>query len=1031
MTDPSGHQSSVSYADSFSDSLNRNTFAYPTTITDAGGFSSTVQYNFDFGAITRTQSPAPAGQSQGAIQTMTYNSLGQLERLTTTNNSAYKRFWYGADFVGSYTSVNNVADELYALEVFDGHGRVIGAAGNHPGSTGGYRLVSTIYDHLGRVKKQSNPTEVNSSWVPSGDDAAGMYYTQQTYDWQGRPLVTTNQDGTTKTAAYSGCGCAGGAVVTLTDEGTLDAGVVKRRQQKIFSDVFGRTVKTEILTWQGGSVYSATVNTYNVRDQVTQMRQYAGAEGSGTYQDTTMTYDGYGRLKTKHVPEQNAGANTVFTYNPDDTINTVTDARGAVATYGHNARHLVTAITYSAPAGITPTANVTFSYDAAGNRTSMTEGVGSVTYSHNQLSQLTSETRAITGVGNFTLNYTYNLIGQLRTITDPFGAQVGYSHDKVGRLSAVTGANFASVTSYASNLQYRAWGALKSLTYGNSKTLAVGYYQNLNVSTYEIPGVMKKAYQYYDDGRLKFTQDQFTTNSKFDRLYNYDHVGRITTALSGAEARGQGPTNDRPYNQTMAYDALGHLTLREIRHWDRWDSSGNQTYVNNRRQFWQYDADGRLLNGESQYTYDAAGRISSFGDDDPYRTDQQLDGDGRRLKSVQRSFDPNTNQWTIEKVTYYIYSSVLGSVISEVSAAGAKERSFVSAGDQVLAIQSVVGGTQYVSWEHYDASNASYRPTNPQGGVGLAKEMDPIGANAGTMKPITWPEPTSSGKLEPYYGIPELNSAYDGCEVNGVPMDCNDAAHLEKIGAGKATVVNPIDPSRGGRLRPEWARKDTSYATTDLETNTVTIYSGSGGEFVWVEELGAGLETFVQKRQRQKKPAVWFVPLGDLRKGLGDLLKKKDCADYVQKLLNEAKRLFGGNYDSINNIWEGFDKISSAGGYQLDGVASNGGTVTGDLFANGALSGTVHITPYRTIDRVPRAQEISWAQARYAYTALHETFHLARQGGYTDEQMTRAAYSLAGKDPPNYDRDGVLSWSGSFDDFLAQHCPNDTTPKKR
>ena len=30
---------------------------------------------------------------------MTYNNLGQLERITTTNNGAYKRFWYGPDFV--------------------------------------------------------------------------------------------------------------------------------------------------------------------------------------------------------------------------------------------------------------------------------------------------------------------------------------------------------------------------------------------------------------------------------------------------------------------------------------------------------------------------------------------------------------------------------------------------------------------------------------------------------------------------------------------------------------------------------------------------------------------------------------------------------------------------------------------------------------------------------------------------------------------------------------------------------------------
>src|SRR6185369_13222300 len=108
------------------------TFAYPTTVTDADGFSSTVQYNFDFGATTRTQSPATANQSQGAIQTMAYNNLGQLERVTTVNNGAYKRFWYGPNYVASYATVNNIADESYAVQAFDGMGRVMGAVSNHP-----------------------------------------------------------------------------------------------------------------------------------------------------------------------------------------------------------------------------------------------------------------------------------------------------------------------------------------------------------------------------------------------------------------------------------------------------------------------------------------------------------------------------------------------------------------------------------------------------------------------------------------------------------------------------------------------------------------------------------------------------------------------------------------------------------------------------------------------------------------------------------------------------------------------------------
>ena len=76
-SDSLGHQSSLPYTDSFSDGSNHNTFAYPTTATDADGFSTTVQYNFDFGAKTRVQGPPPANQPQGLIQTLSYDSAAR------------------------------------------------------------------------------------------------------------------------------------------------------------------------------------------------------------------------------------------------------------------------------------------------------------------------------------------------------------------------------------------------------------------------------------------------------------------------------------------------------------------------------------------------------------------------------------------------------------------------------------------------------------------------------------------------------------------------------------------------------------------------------------------------------------------------------------------------------------------------------------------------------------------------------------------------------------------------------------------
>ena len=95
---------------------------------------------------------------------------------------------------------------------------------------------------------------------------AGWLYTQQTYDWKGRPLITTNQDGTQKSAGYSACGCAGSEITTLTDE--------VGRQQKVYRDVLGRQWKTGILQTVNNvtSVYATTEATLNPRDQSTLVR---------------------------------------------------------------------------------------------------------------------------------------------------------------------------------------------------------------------------------------------------------------------------------------------------------------------------------------------------------------------------------------------------------------------------------------------------------------------------------------------------------------------------------------------------------------------------------------------------------------------------------------------------------------------------------------------------------------------------------------------------------------------------------------
>jgi RHS repeat-associated protein len=686
------HRTDFTYTDSYSDGANHNTFAYPTTITDPDSFASTVQYNYDFGGVTRGQDP------KGAVQTITYDFAGRTDRITNQTSGAYLRYVYATSgYVATYSTIQNGAGEAYTITYFDGAGRVRASGADLPNSTGGYSGELTFYDVMGRMSQQTNPAEMNASWVPSGDDAAGWASTLQTYDWKGRPLRTTNPDGSYRENTYGGCGCAGGEQITTRDE--------RGRGKRYTDDVLGRLVKVEELNWNQ-TVYATTDYTLNVRDQLTLSNQ-AG-------QTRSFAYDGYGRLQSRTTPEQ--GAST-YTYFADDTTQTITDARGATTTFTYNNRQLVTGITYGIPSGVAATPNVTVGYDSAGNRTSMTDGLGSASYAYNTLSQMTSETRTFTGVGSFTLSYGYNLSGQLNSITNPWSAQVGYGYDKVGRPTNVSGSGYSGVSSYVNSLAYRAFG-LKQMAYNNGRTLSIQYDNRMRTTQWNIPSVMGWNYNYSyfgeNTGRVMYAQN--INDGTLDRSYDYDHVGRLLASHSGAEARahmGIGPsgTVDGPYAQRYFYDVWGNITSREG--WGGDNPAFTASYTNNKRNGLTYDASGNLTNDGQSFTYDAIGQAATASYTG-YLLQQNYDGDGLRAKKIDAG-----------ATTYYLRSTVLGGqVVAEINGSGAWQRGYVYLGGQLLAVQQ--GG---VYWIHHDPVAKSKRVTNSSGTVVSTVELDPWGGN--------------------------------------------------------------------------------------------------------------------------------------------------------------------------------------------------------------------------------------------------------------------------------------------------------------
>ncbi len=849
--DASNHEVQISYAEAFSDNNNsRNTLAYPTTVTDPDGYSLGVKYNFDFGAVTYQRTPPanitdPNSTTPGPEETFTFDSIGRLQQITNLVNNAYTRFVYSASQLrlDTYATIENSLGEAHSFRITDGAGRVIASVLQHPGSDGGYSAQRMVYDVMGRVFKTSNPTETDVGgatpfdWNTDGDDAlAGWIFSEQTYDWKGRPLVTTTPSvtsnpaqTTTRTASYAGCGCAGDQVVTLTDEGTKVGVDTKKRQRKIYSDVLGRIVKTEILNWDGagpngtgGTVYSTITTTYNARDQITFVREYAGTSSSTTFQETVISYDGFGRLKTQHSPNQKvdpsnsaSSDHTTWNYNSDDTIQSVVDARGVITNFSYNARHLVTAVTYdasNAPAGanIAATTSVAFTYDAAGNRKSMSDGSGAASYHYDQLSRMDWEEKTFSGLptaGTFRLSYEYSMGGILKKVTDE-RSSTGFTEtlDKTGRVTTVNAVGFQGAqTQFASQIQYRAGGQLKAKTQGNT-TLSFDYNNRGLVKAYSLSGHVNASYAYHQDGMIKLAQNGEPSK---DRAYSYDVARRLQTAYSGVEAReyainASAGTPDGPYRHGYTYDHWDNQTEADSRFWTR-DADTFLTFdANNRVSGWSYDAEGNVLSRNepagfppfqaAHYNFDAAGREigstqkrSSFLVEEgigytltnDFVNTQKHNGDGQVVEySVLRHLYVNTNfSTTFGGKTFLLRSTVLGGkTISEYSDTATWMTTHVFAAKERIG---QVGPSGPI-WHNWDPVTGDLVDTLSNGSLWAQTTLDSGGANLGNADPFPPDGSADPDGLLPegpggknVQGILGAGGGRSNCVLDGIEVECS------------------------------------------------------------------------------------------------------------------------------------------------------------------------------------------------------------------------------------------------------------------
>ncbi len=547
-----------------------------TRYIDQTGAETTTSYTPQGQVDTTTD---PAGTTH-----YTYNTNGLIESVTDRTGQVTT---YGYNTAGDQTSITDPLGNTTTMS-YDAAHRMVSrtdARGNVPGCACAADYTSTwTYDSAGHVLTST--------------DALGRT-TTSTYDPNGNMLTQTSPAGATTTYTYT----ALNQVATVVDAlGSTTTNAY---------DATGNLISTT------DALGRKTSYTYDAAGRLLTRRAPAGNETAATTairnaNTITYAYDAAGNQTSASTPNPAGGTiTTATTYDELDRPTSNTGPTGGVTTSAYDAANRVIAVT-------DPTGGVTSqSYDGSGRVTTSTSPTGeSTTYEYDSegrlLSQQTPTTHDIytyNAAGqrtsmrdqrsidcdcqDFTTTFTYDASGNLITTTDPLGHQVKTTYDRAGQRTTLTNGN-GGVTTFT----YDNASRLASVTSPQQEATAYAYDAAGNLTTRTDPRGNATTLTYDAAGQLTTV----TTPESRQWNYGYDTNGNRTTITlpsgTATAALGDGTI-------TTSYDSLGRTTARAFS-----DGTPSLTYT--------YDAAGRVVSandgltptqGAIKYTYDAAGRM--------------------------------------------------------------------------------------------------------------------------------------------------------------------------------------------------------------------------------------------------------------------------------------------------------------------------------------------------------------------------------------------------------------------------------------
>lgn len=614
---------------------------------------STGQVTTDYNA---QHLPTTTINPRGYTSTQSYdaaNNLTQLSRPNPAGGTINNAFGY--DAMGNVTSATDPNGNISAFE-FSTNGDPTKAT-SPLGS-----MASMSYDSSGRLTGVVSPRGNVSGADPD------QFRWQYEYDTLGRLTKATNPAGQYESVEYN-----------------ADSQVTKSTDLAGRSTTYQYDAAGHVTSVQGPDLSVPPITAaHDANGNVTTVTDTMG-------RTTTYQYDAANRATSVTNPL----GSVTFTYTARNQIATVKDAQNNLSSYGYdNAGRVLKADLPGSDS------DVTYTYDANGNRTKMVDPNGTTTYAYDSLDRLTTVTR---GGRTFTLGYDAG--SRLTTLTSPDGATTGYAYDADGRITQVK-----KDTTVLASYTHDAEGNILTVTRGDGSQTNRSY-NNLGQLTHitdttAAATILDETYAYTASGNLQ----SITRPDGSSDNFSYDTLDRLTKACYGAACASSAEILEWTYdnannilteirnNQTIthSYNTKGQLTQTS-------GPAGSTNYT--------YDTKGQTLTaGSTSFTYTRGGRTATA-TTAAGTTTYKYDGDGRRLSAALGS-TKNTFEWD----PFY-------RLANELDVNGALVRHYTQ-GDQPLTAHDATGAAAYF---HTDRLGSVRAVTDSSGAVTSAGAWEPYG----------------------------------------------------------------------------------------------------------------------------------------------------------------------------------------------------------------------------------------------------------------------------------------------------------------